>query len=239
MPVRLSSAQSLKIKWIDCPPLHAPQRPRNALRLLRPPPAPNPNQTKNSSLLPFRLPLLLLLLLLLGPAPGQCVRENCSFIEGHILQYVCQSNYKRETRLAHKDRIAAIGTPYVIWKRSDTEDASYLLISFYESPLFSCFTVVMSDGKFYCDGRNFEEPQTRPLQLHCINFPFHYTTDLYDFCSKSRRRGNTQPISVAIAYMKENIKRTSEAGPRLACSAALLLLVFVLVSRLFGILLSQ
>lgn len=241
MPVRLSSARSLNIKWIDCPPLHPPQHSRHALRSLRPPPSPNPknSQNQNSSLLPIPLPLLLLLLLLLGPVPALCTPENCSFIEGHILQFVCQSTYKKETRLQHKDRIPAIGAPYAIWKRTDTEDVSYILISFYESPLFRCFSVVMSEGKFYCDGRNYEEPLTRPTQLHCLNFPFHYTTELFDLCSKTHRDENTQPIAVAIMYMQENIKRTNKAGPRLACSAAAFLLVSVIVSQLFGILLSE
>ncbi|KAH8380596.1 hypothetical protein KR009_011606 [Drosophila setifemur] len=242
MPVRLPSAHSLNIKWIDCPPLHPP----HALQPLPPPPPTSPPKT-NRKPLPLRFPLsysvLLLLVLLLGePAPGVCKMDNCSIIEGHVLQYVCRGTYTKEFRLQHKDRIAAIGAPYAIWKRTDSNFPSYLLISFYESPLFSCYTVVLSRGRFYCDGRNYEEPKTEPMQLHCINYAFHYNTQLYDECSKTPRPEDSQPVAVAIAYMKENIKVISEARCRLAWSAPILILVSslaLLPSRLFGILLSQ
>lgn len=138
--------------------------------------------------------LLLLTLLLMGPAAAACAKkENCTFIEGHILEYVCQGTYEREIRLEHKDRIPAIGTPYAIWKRTDTRVPSYLFIAFYDSPLFSCYQVVMSDGKLYCDGRNFAEPNTKPAQLHCIDFPFHYTTQLFNSCAKEPCYEETPP----------------------------------------------
>ncbi|XP_037718203.1 uncharacterized protein LOC119552611 [Drosophila subpulchrella] len=253
MPVRLSSARSLNNKWIDCPPLHHPQQtqhpqhPRHALRPPRRPPSPTPPSPKlqlqpHSPLPVFQPVLLLVLLLILAPAPALCRDENCTFLEGYILQFVCHGTYVEEMRLQYKDRIPAIGTPYAIWKRSDTHDPSYLLISFYDSQLFNCYTVVMNSGKFYCDGRNYIEPNTEAARLHCINFPFHYTTHLYDACSKKPSTEGSPPISVAIAYMKDNIRRTDGTGPRLQCPAVVPLLVTTipfLLSRYFGILLCQ
>ncbi|KAH8322276.1 hypothetical protein KR059_009817, partial [Drosophila kikkawai] len=126
--------------------------------------------------------LLLLTLILMGPTPAACENASCSFIEGHILEYVCHSTYAENIRYQHKDRIPAIGTPYAIWRRTDTNRPSYLLIAFYDSPLFSCYTVVLNNQQLYCDGRNYVLPDTMPAQLHCIDFPFHYTTDLYNTC---------------------------------------------------------
>ncbi|KAH8286084.1 hypothetical protein KR054_002293, partial [Drosophila jambulina] len=126
--------------------------------------------------------LLLLTLLLMGPTPAACANASCNFIEGHILEYVCQSTYKDSTRIQHKDRIPAVGTPYAIWRRTDTNHPSYLLIAFYDSPLFSCYTVVLSNKELYCDGRNYVEPNTKPAQLHCIDFPLRYATQLYNYC---------------------------------------------------------
>ncbi|XP_039488629.1 uncharacterized protein LOC120449986 [Drosophila santomea] len=255
MPVRLSSARSLNNKWIDRPSLRPPQHtkqtqhPRHALRpACSPPPSTTtlpPPQLKPHPHPPrplFRPVPFLLLLLILGPAPAACKDQNCTFLEGYILQYVCHSSYIEEIRLQHKDRIPAIGTPYAIWKRPDTNEPSYLLISFYDSPLFACYTVVMHNGKFYCDGRNFIEPNTEVEQMHCLNYPFHYTLDLYNACAKKPCSKGSPPISVAIAYMKSNIRRTSEAEPRAKLPAAVPLLVPViplLLSRYFGILLCQ
>ncbi|KAH8364197.1 hypothetical protein KR084_003508 [Drosophila pseudotakahashii] len=242
MPVRLSSARSLNNKWIDCPPLHRPQQTQHP---------PHPRQLHLQLQPETHLPrpvfqpvllLVLLLLLIFGPCPSLCKEQNCTFIENYILQFVCHGSYVEEMRLEHKDRIPAIGTPYAIWKRSDLKDPTYLLISFYDSQLFNCYTVVMNKGKFYCDGRNFIEPNTDAVQLHCINFPFHYTTHLYDSCAKKPSSEASPPISVAIAYMKDNIRRTDEAGPRLKCAAAVPFLVTIipfLLSRYFGILLCQ
>ncbi|XP_017084253.1 uncharacterized protein LOC108116745 [Drosophila eugracilis] len=237
MPVRLSSARSLNNKWIDCPRLHPPQKTHHHThsqsqpKLLRKRHSPHP------------LPVFFfLLLLIIEPAAVVCKEENCSFIEGYILHYVCHSCYVEEIRVQHKDRIPAIGTPYAIWRRSDIRDPSYLLISFYDSPLFSCYTVTMSDGKFYCDGRNYIEPDTEAAQLHCINFPFHYTTHLYDSCAKKPSSKGSPPISVAIAYMKDNIKTTDDAEPRVKCLAVVTFLFPIipfLLSRYFGILLCQ
>ncbi|XP_017004240.2 uncharacterized protein [Drosophila takahashii] len=247
MPVRLSSARSLNNKWIDCPPLHRPQQtqhpqqPRHALRPIRRPPSPPQLQLQ---IQPETHPVLLLalILLILAPAPALCKEQNCTFLDNYILKFVCHGSYVEEMRLEHKDRIPAIGTPYAIWKRSDLNEPSYLLISFYDSQLFNCYTVVMNKGKFYCDGRNYIEPNTDAVQLHCINFPFHYTTHLYDACAKKPSSVGSPPISVAIAYMKDNIRRTDEAGPRLKCAAAVPFLVTIipfLLSRYFGILLCQ
>ncbi|KAI8037755.1 uncharacterized protein LOC128259732 [Drosophila gunungcola] len=235
MPVRLSSARSLNN------PRHPP---RHALRQ----PSSSPPNTKlqlqpHCPLPLLRRVLLLLFLLLLGPAPTLCEPgPNCTFIEGYILQYVCHGSYVEDMRLQHKDRLPALGTPYAIWRRSDTIDPAYLLISFYDSPLFSCYTVVMSEGQFYCDGRNFVEPNTEAAQLQCINFPFHYTTDLYDACAASPCPDDSPPISVAIAYMKENIKKTSEAGPpakRPPFFHFLVPTIHFLLTRYFAILLCQ
>ncbi|XP_033158744.1 uncharacterized protein LOC117140098 [Drosophila mauritiana] len=253
MPVRLSSARSLNNKWIDRPSLRPPQHtkqpkhPRHSLRpVCSPPPSTTtlpPPQLKPHPPCPLFRPVpFLLLLLILGPVPAACKDQNCTFLEGYILQYVCHSSYIEEIRLQHKDRIPAIGTPYAIWKRPDTHDPSYLLISFYDSPLFSCYTVVMHKGKFYCDGRNFIEPNTEVEQMHCLNYPFHYTLHLYNACAKKPCSEGSPPIAVAIAYMKSNIRRTSEAVPRVKRPAAVPLLVPIiplLLSRYFGILLCQ
>ncbi|XP_016992293.1 uncharacterized protein LOC108054055 [Drosophila rhopaloa] len=246
MPVRLSSARSLNNPRQHPRPVW--RRPRSPSPSSSSSPSPLPSPTlKVQPHCPLPLPLLrpvlvLLLLVILAPAPAVCDEPNCTFIEGYMLQYVCHSKYVEEIRLQHKDRIPAIGTPYAIWRRPDTNDPSYLLISFYDSPLFSCFTVVMSDGKFYCDGRNFIEPNTDAAQLHCINFPFHYTTHLYDSCARTPSPDDSPPISVAIAYMKENIKNNNQAGLRVKCPAFFPFLVPMipfLISRYFGILLCQ
>ncbi|XP_017042268.1 uncharacterized protein LOC108088808 [Drosophila ficusphila] len=231
------------------PPNSPPNSPTNSPPNLPPnsPPKSPPLRSHRALKLPLpfrllRVVLLILLLLLLGASPTACRYQNCSFLEGYILQYVCNSEYVENIRLQHKDRIPAIGTPYAIWRRSDSNDPNYLLISFYDSPLFSCYTVVMSDGQFYCDGHNFVEPNTEAAQLHCINFPFQYATDLYDACARTPCPANSPPLSTVIAYMKENIQRTNEAAPRLQRPAAvpfILPLLPFLLSRYFGILLCQ
>ncbi|KAH8258838.1 hypothetical protein KR038_010683, partial [Drosophila bunnanda] len=152
---------------------------------------------------------------------------SCNFIEGHILEYVCHGTYKEDIRYMHKDRIPAIDTPYAIWRRTDTSHPSYLLIVFYDSPLFSCYTVVLSNKQLFCDGRNYALPSTEPAQLHCIDFPFRYTTELYNSCAKTPCDAGSPPISVAIAYMNENVKTTGEPRVCTTCSAVVFVLLLV------------
>ncbi|XP_022219688.2 uncharacterized protein LOC111072258 [Drosophila obscura] len=194
MPVRSQCAQRLYLKWIDCSRLH--------------------------------LLLVLLLVLLVGRPiipPVRAANENCTFIDGYILQYLCQGTYNRDMRLMYKDRIPAMDTLYTIWQRSDTIDPVYLLIAFYDSPISSCFTLVMEKGKFYCDGQNYVLNLMGSAEVHCLDFPFDYAEMLYESCMKAEYPPNTNSISVAIIYMKNNIVKTIDSVPDLRASAFLVL----------------
>ncbi|XP_017139397.1 uncharacterized protein LOC108153770 [Drosophila miranda] len=196
MPVGSQCAQRLYVKRIDCSRLH----------------------------LLLVLQLLLLLLLLLGrPIPVQSANDNCTFIDGYVLQYLCQGRFDREMRLMYKDRIPSMDAPYTIWQRSDTISPVYLLVAFYNSPISSCFTLVMDGGKFYCDGQNYVMKLHTSAEVHCLAFPFDYAEMLYESCMKEEYPSDTEPIAVAIIYMKNNIIKIIDSVPDLKASAVLVL----------------
>ncbi|BFF96842.1 uncharacterized protein DMAD_05389 [Drosophila madeirensis] len=196
MPVRSQCAQRSYVKWIDCSRLH------------------------------LLLVLQLLLVLLVGRPipPVRADYENCTFFDGFVLQYLCQGRYDREMRLLYKDRIPAMDTPYTIWQRSDTIDPVHLLVAFYDSPISSCFTLVMDKGKFYCDGQNYFVPLTGSAEVHCLDFPFDYAEKLYGRCMNAEYPSNTNTISVAMVYMKHNIIKVIDSVPDLRASVFLVLL---------------
>ncbi|KAH8260899.1 hypothetical protein KR044_000194, partial [Drosophila immigrans] len=108
--------------------------------------------------------------------------NNCTFIDGHILEFVCQGFYDHNLRLMYKDRIPAIDAPYAIWQRADYFGSSMLLIVFYEGPLSNCYNLVFEDGKFYCDGRNYAMDVEDSILVNCMPFQFTYADELHKRC---------------------------------------------------------
>ncbi|XP_030371956.1 uncharacterized protein LOC115622201 [Scaptodrosophila lebanonensis] len=135
---------------------------------------------------------LVLLLLFLFPVQVTAEPENCSFIDGLILQHDCRGTIDRELRLSYKDHHLAIDTPYAIWKREDYMGTHMLLIVFYETPLFSCYNLVFSNEQFYCNGQNAAMELERPYFFHCLPFSFSYVDDLFRKCEQSSDQLLTQ-----------------------------------------------
>ncbi|KRF97715.1 uncharacterized protein Dwil_GK28160 [Drosophila willistoni] len=174
---------------------------------------------------------LLLLLIVLNGIPttdAYVSSKNCSFVEGHILEFACQGVYDRELRLLHKDRHPAIGTPYVVWQRSDYMGSAILLIAFYESPLFNCYNLVYDDDKFYCDGLNYPLEFDSPISTHCLSFHFKYAEALYKKCIGVRKT-HIRTISAAVIYMNSNVVVESKTGQGLKGSGHLVLMLITLL----------
>ncbi|KAH8371625.1 hypothetical protein KR093_008291, partial [Drosophila rubida] len=124
----------------------------------------------------------LILLFVVAPTMQERALDNCTFIDGHILEFVCHGFYDRNLRLMYKDRIPAIDTPYAIWQRADYFGSSMLLIVFYEGPLSECYNLVFEDGKFYCDGHNYAMDVDGSVLIHCMPFQFTYADELHKRC---------------------------------------------------------
>lgn len=145
------------------------------------------------------------LLLLLYPAKVSSSLNNCTFIDGHILEFVCHGFYDRILRLQYKDRHPAENTPYAIWQRADYFGSSMLLIVFYEGPLSNCYNLVLDDGKFYCDGRNYPMDIEDSILVYCMPFAFTYSDQLHKRCNRPRKTHAAETISSVIIYMESNL----------------------------------
>ncbi|XP_017861149.1 PREDICTED: uncharacterized protein LOC108612702 [Drosophila arizonae] len=169
------------------------------------------------------------LLLLLHPATVSTLSlKNCSFIDGHILEFVCHGKYERQIRLQYKDRNPAINAPYSIWQRADYFGSSMLLIVFYEGPLTRCYNIVYSDGLFYCNGRNYPMELDESIIVNCIPFQFTYADELHKRCKTSKKTQYASTISSVIIYMESNIQPGSGATKCLYCSNLLVIVILLL-----------
>ncbi|XP_062135025.1 uncharacterized protein LOC133844784 [Drosophila sulfurigaster albostrigata] len=158
-------------------------------------------------------------LLILSPLVMQTnASKNCTFIDGHILEFVCHGFYNRDLRLQFKDRIPAIDAPYAIWQRADYFASSMLLIVFYEGPLSNCYNLVFEDGKFYCDGRNYAMDVENSILVNCMPFPFSYSDELHKSCKRKRKSHSAETVSSVIIYMESNIYENSRTTRSQHCS---------------------
>lgn len=172
------------------------------------------------------------LLLLICPVKTCEIPQNCSFIEGHTLEFVCNGFYDRTLRLLYKDRHPAPDTPYSIWQRADHIGASMLLIVFYEGPLSNCYTLVYDEKMFFCNGRNFGLVLEKSALVKCIPFQFTYADELHRRCMKSSRKHpcKVETISSVIVYMESNVVINSRS--RCVQSSSLLFIItFTLLLR--------
>lgn len=167
------------------------------------------------------------LLLLFYPAKVSNNLSNCSFIDGHILEFVCHGFYDRTLRLQFKDRHPAIETPYAIWQRADYFGSSMLLIVFYEGPLSNCFNLVLDDGKFYCDGRNYPIQLEGTISVNCMPFAFTYADALHKRCKRKRKTPAAETVSSVIIYMESNLMEKSRT-PKSPCCSCLLFTITLL-----------
>lgn len=169
------------------------------------------------------------LLLLLCPAKVSNTLNNCSFIEGHILEFVCHGLFDRALRLQYKDHIPVTDAPYNVWQRADYFGSSMLLIVFYEGPLSDCFNLVLDDGKFYCDGRNYPLQIEDTILVNCIPFQFTYADELHKRCKRHYKRPSRKvaTISSVIVYMESNILVGSRSSKSLHCSHLLLFIQLI------------
>ncbi|XP_023168185.1 uncharacterized protein LOC111597618 [Drosophila hydei] len=166
------------------------------------------------------------LLLLLHPATVTTIGlKNCSFIDGHILEFVCHGKYERQIRLQYKDRNPAINAPYSIWQRADYFGSTMLLIVFYEGPLTRCYNLVLSEGLFYCNGHNYPMELDDSIIVNCIPFKFTYADELHKQC-KTSKKIHASTISSVIIYMESNIIEFSGAA-KILCSLNILVIVIL------------
>lgn len=170
------------------------------------------------------------LLLLLYPAKTYSVGlNNCSFIDGKIMEFVCHGSYERYLRLLYKDRHPALHTPYSIWQRADHFGPSMLLIVFYEGPLTNCYNIVLNEGKIYCNGRNYPLEIESSILMFCMPFQFSYADELHKQCKKGKKKKHySTTISSVIIYMESNLVVTSRSSKSLYCSNLLVLIVLLL-----------
>lgn len=159
--------------------------------------------------------------------------QNCSFIEGHTLEFKCHGFYDRTLRLLYKDRLPAPDTPYSIWQRTDHVGSSMLLIVFYEGPLSSCYNLVFDDDKFFCNGQNFGLILEQHAIVKCMPFQFTYADELHKRCIRSSRRHppKVETISSVIVYMESNVVINSRSFKSLHCSNLLFIITFTLLLR--------
>ncbi|ALC44267.1 CG43330 [Drosophila busckii] len=141
-----------------------------------------------------------------------CSISNCSFMNDHVLQFVCHGFYDRTLRLKHKDRLPAEGTPYAIWQRSDFVGSSMLLIVFYESPLSKCSQLVFDDGDFYCNGNNYKMLIDESIDKYCLPFQLSYADELHKRCKRSKDSKPAKTISSVFIYMDSNIYTSATDG---------------------------
>ncbi|XP_032598447.1 uncharacterized protein LOC116806303 [Drosophila grimshawi] len=170
------------------------------------------------------------LLLLLYPVKVSSGLNNCTFIDGHILEFVCHGWFDRQLYLLYKDRHPALNTPYSIWQRADYIGSSMLLIVFYESPLTNCYNLVYSEGDFYCNGRNYPMDLQGTFRVNCLPFQFTYSDELHKKCHKIKKGRSAETISSVIVYMESNLIMQSRSTNNHFCTN--LLLVILLFLRL-------
>lgn len=173
------------------------------------------------------------LLLLLCPVKAPKPLTNCSFIEGHKLEYLCNGLYDRALRLQYKDRHPAPDTPYAIWQRTD--GLAMLLIVFYESPINSCYNLILDNHQFYCDGRNYPLDLEKTILINCLPFQFTYPDELNARCRTRLKKYDNPTISSAIIYMESNVLVASRSFKSLHCSNLLFIFTFTLLLQCHNI----